>query len=92
MAKVRTMAWSTRLSVSVGVLVLVGAAVALATMGGGGDPGSGPPDIDSLQHTPEVVKEGDWVDFIAQASDPDGRRLKYRWDFGSVFADLGWSI
>ena len=77
------MTLSTRAAVGVGVGVLAAAAAAAAlnTLGGP-DPGSGPPDIDRLDVDPRLVEEGDWVDFIAQASDPDGRRLKYRWDFG----------
>jgi len=72
------------------VLSLAGVVSALTTIGGGAaysqsgfqDPGSGPPDIDRLDAKPRLIDEGDWVDFIAQASDPDGRTLKYRWDFG----------
>jgi len=72
-----------------GFLLLIGAAVALVTSGSGApaaaapqDTGSGPPEIDRLDREPKVAEEGDWVDFIAQASDPDGRVLRYRWDFG----------
>jgi len=72
------------------VLAVLAVATALNTFGGS-DPDSGPPDISRLSTDPRVVNEGDWVDFIAQASDPDGRRFEYRWDFGDgdVAEDAG---
>lgn len=52
--------------------------------------GNRPPVVDAFNATPYPAAPGATVDFAAQASDPDGDTLQYRFDFGDGSPRTAW--
>ncbi|WP_159025764.1 PKD domain-containing protein [Aquimarina sp. Aq78] len=57
----------------------------------GGDASNKSPEITSIDsNMPSPVGLGDTVEFVANASDPDGNSMSYRWDFGDGTPKTDW--
>ncbi len=57
----------------------------------GGDSSNQSPEITGIDlSTPSPVTIGSEIDFTANASDPDGNTLSYRWDFGDGSPKTAW--
>ncbi len=57
----------------------------------GGDTSNQSPKVTTINlSTPSPVTVGNLVEFTAQATDPDGNNLSYRWDFGDGTPKTEW--